>query len=86
MIQNVVVQINKLTNSLMVDIKSCQDDENRAQAAFDKVKRALLAIISRLTNDITKTNTQINNMNACIKKTKEQSWQLQITKAVETAS
>jgi len=67
MIQNVVVQINKLTNSLMVDIKSCQDDENRAQAAFDKVKRALLAIISRLTNDITKTNTQINNMNACIK-------------------
>jgi len=58
--------LTKLLNKLIVDSKQNDIDEAKAQAAFEKVKKELLAIIDKLKNDIKKTEIQITNMNACI--------------------
>jgi len=58
--------LRKLLNKLIVDSKQNDLDEAKAQAAFEKVKKELVAIIAKLRADIKKTKTQIVNMNSCI--------------------
>jgi len=59
-------QLTSLLNKLVVDSKQNDIDEAKALAAFEKVKAQLTAIITRLTKDIAKTNSQITAMNACV--------------------
>jgi len=58
--------LRNLLNKLVVDSKQNDIDEQKAQAAFDKVKAKLLAIISRLQKDIGRTKKQIIAMKACV--------------------
>jgi DNA repair exonuclease SbcCD ATPase subunit len=58
--------LRTLLNKLTVDSKQNDTDEAKSQAAFEKVKAELLAIIGKLRTDITRTNTQITNMSACV--------------------
>jgi tetratricopeptide (TPR) repeat protein len=58
--------LTTLLNKLIVDSKQNDIDEAKAQAAFEKVKAELLVIINKLKKDITRTETQITNMRACV--------------------
>jgi len=63
---NLKTHLRNLLNKLIVDSKQNDNDEAKAQAAFDKVKAELMVIIGKLQADIKKTKTQITNMNACV--------------------
>jgi len=65
-VSNLRSHLRTLLNKLIVDSKQNDADEAKAQAAYEKVKAQLLAIIDKLNTDISRTNTQINNMTACI--------------------
>jgi len=63
---NLKTHLRKLLNRLVVDSKQNDIDEQKAQAAFDKVKAALLKIIDKLHKDIGKTKKQITAMSSCV--------------------
>jgi hypothetical protein len=58
--------LRALLNKLIVDSKQNDTEEAKAQAAYEKVKAALLAIIARLGADIKRTTTQITSMTTCL--------------------
>jgi hypothetical protein len=58
--------LGTLLNKLIVDSKQNDTEEAKAQAAYEKVKAALLAIIARLGADIKRTTTQITSMTTCL--------------------
>jgi exonuclease VII small subunit len=64
-VSNLKAHLRTLLNTLIVDSKRNDEDENKSQAAFERVKKELEAIIDKLRRDITRTNTQITNMTAC---------------------
>jgi len=63
---NLRSHLQTLLNKLVVDSKQNDTDEEKAQAAYEKVKARLLAIIDQLNRDITRTNNQITNMMGCV--------------------
>jgi len=58
--------LRALLNKLIVDSKQNDVDEDKAQAAYEKVKAELLAIIARLKADIASTEAQITAMRECV--------------------
>jgi len=58
--------LRTLLNKLTVDSKQNDTDEEKAQAAFERVKASLLKVIDQLNTDIARTNQQITNMTACV--------------------
>jgi len=64
-VKDLKTHLRKLLNKLIVDSKQNDIDEDKAQAAFEKVKKALLKVIDKLRKDIKLTKTQITNMTAC---------------------
>jgi DNA repair exonuclease SbcCD ATPase subunit len=65
-VNNLKAHLRTLLNKLVVDSKQNDIDEAKAQAAFEKVKAQLLVIINKLKKDISRTETQITNMRACV--------------------
>jgi len=64
-VNSLKAHLQTLLNKLIVDSKQNDIDEAKAQAAFEKVKAALLAIIAKLSKDIARTKAQITSMTAC---------------------
>jgi hypothetical protein len=60
--------LDKLLNRLKVDSRTNDENEAKAQKAFDDLKRKLDAIIAKLATDIRRTKTQIKNMTNCVDK------------------
>jgi len=63
---NLKTQLSGLRNRLVTDAKQNDVNEDKAQALFNELKQRLEAIIAKLTSDITRTENQISEMNACV--------------------
>jgi len=63
---NLKSQLTGLRNRLVTDAKQNDDNEAKAQSLFNELKKRLEAIIAKLTSDITRTENQITEMNACV--------------------
>jgi len=65
-VSNLKEHLRTLLNKLVVDSKQNDVDEDKAQAAYEKVKAELLKMIAKLKVDIASTEAQIIRMRDCV--------------------